>query len=678
MALVGALGYATVALLYTVVFVLSILSWQGGRIGRLIIVACIVGAIWAGTLAIHTGLSPVSPLLLFCVEVLHLGAWIAFLGAMDIKRGVGKYLGMLFQMAWLMILLAGVGLWVAMRAGIDVPQLDSVLIPGGLVLSLCGLVLTEQLYRNSNPEARLSIKTLALGLGGIFAFDLFLYSQSVLFGSVDAATWNARGAVNILFVPMIAIAVRRNDHWYLDIFVSRHVVFYTTTFVAVGIYLILMSAGGYAISYFGGSWTALLQIVFVAGAALVLAVLLFSDQLRSRLKVFLNKHFFRNKYDYREEWLRLVETLAEFENIEAREIVIKALSQVVDSPGGVLWSLDETAGEYRQVATYNTDSDVPSIEFEESLVQFVQKNHWLIDLDEFFADPGFYENIELPNWLTENKKAWLIVPLIIRQTVHGMVLLEKTGGKLTLNYEDRDLLKIIGNHLAVHLAQQTSESLLAESRQFEAYNRLTAFLMHDLNNLIAQQSLIIKNAERHKSNPEFIDDVLQTVANSVSRMKSVMDHLRRGNGELNVKATPLNFMLSAAVDHCSDRSPQPTLDLQNTDIEVNVDRDRFVMVLTHLLRNAQDATPASGMIRLSATRAGGDVLINVEDNGAGMSPEFIRDRLFRPFDSTKGSQGMGIGVYQARDFARSLGGDLKVRSEPGRGTVCIMSIPYDD
>jgi putative PEP-CTERM system histidine kinase len=550
-----------------------------------------------------------------------------------------------------------------------------VAIPGGLAIALAGLLLIEQLYRNTPPESRWSIKPLALGVGGLFAYDLFLYSQGMLFSALDTATWVARGAVNILFIPLIAIAARRNRDWDLRIFVSRQVVFYSTTLIAVGLYLLLMSLGGYAILIYGGVWGDLAQVVFFVGAILVLMTLLFSPTLRARFRVFLSKHFYRNKYDYRDEWLRLTATLAGFEDSSTRQIVIKAMAQIVDSPAGVLWVLDDKQHSYQLLAAYEASSAVPDIPIDDAMVEFIKKAGWLIDLEELKQNPEHYGDLKVPEWLANNSEAWLIVPLMSRQHLLGIVMLTKAPGPPNLNYEDRDLLKTVGNHVAVHLAQEKSDNLLVEAQQFEAYNRLTAFLMHDLNNLIAQQSLIVKNAEKHKRNPEFIDDAMQTVANSVSRMKRVMDQLKRGEADRLTKVTELKFIVSSAVDRCAGKEPTPTLDLNDVNVSLEVDAEQFTMVLTHLIQNAQDATPANGTVEVELSKANGEVAIRVSDSGSGMTPEFVRDHLFRPFDSTKGSQGMGIGAYQAREFARKMGGDVSVESEVGTGTTFVLSLP---
>ena len=671
----GAISYATAGVFYATLSLLLMTGWRGRQVGGYLIAACVISSVWAITLAAQTTNAAVPVMATFTLEVLRDGAWLTFLVALLVQMGVSRPIRYLAHVVWIGVLVCGFALWLVRDQFGTSVNIGSALLPGGLLIALAGLMLIAQLYRNSPPESRWGIKVLALGLGGLFAYDLFLYSQGLLLGAIDTTTWMARGAVNVLVIPLIAIAVRRNPDWDLRIFFSRQIIFYATALIAVGLYLLLMSLGGYALLIYGGTWGGLAQIVFFAGAILVLITLLFSSTLRARAKVFLSKHFFRNKYDYREEWLRLITTLAGFEDSSTRQIVIKAMAQIVNSPGGLLWALDENQQSYQLIDNYNSTNAVPHIAVGDPLVEFIKHDGWLIDLEEYKQEPKNYGDLELPAWLADDDDAWLIVPLMFRQELLGLVMLSKAAGPPKLNYEDRDLLKTVGNHLAVHLAQEKSDSLLAEAQQFEAYNRLTAFLMHDLNNLIAQQSLIIKNAEKHKRNPEFVDDAMHTIANSVNRMRRVMDQLTRGEADRSTQATELKLIVSTAVNRCLDKEPVPTLDLNGVDASLDVDAERFTMVLTHLIQNAQDATRLDGTIAVSVERNNGTVNITVADSGCGMTPEFVRDHLFRPFDSTKGSQGMGIGAYQAREFARKMGGELKVESVISQGTSVSLILP---
>jgi putative PEP-CTERM system histidine kinase len=275
--------------------------------------------------------------------------------------------------------------------------------------------------------------------------------------------------------------------------------------------------------------------------------------------------------------------------------------------------------------------------------------------------PDRYEDLNLDPWLQEDGDWWLVVPVFLGKRLYGFIVLQRPRAVPSLNFEDHDLLK--------------ADKRLAESRQFGTYNRLTAFLMHDLNNLLAQQSLVVKNAERFRDNPKFVDDAIDTIANSVSRMKRLIEQLSSGSKVARNQPTDLREAVTKAVRRCGGGNPIPTIRIGEEPLRVLADLERLTTVFEHLIRNAQDATDADGEIEVAAETA---IRILIRDSGSGMSPEFIRERLFRPFDSTKGSQSMGIGTYQARDYVRALGGQMEVASAPGCGTTFTIHLPAMD
>jgi putative PEP-CTERM system histidine kinase len=276
------------------------------------------------------------------------------------------------------------------------------------------------------------------------------------------------------------------------------------------------------------------------------------------------------------------------------------------------------------------------------------------------------------------KRPAFIVPLLHDSLLTGFVVISEPSAVAVLNYEDRDLLKTAGQQIASYLAQELYTERLAEGRQFEAFSRLTAYLMHDLKNLVAQQSLIVENAERHRSNPDFVDDALNTVAAGVVRMRKVLEHLHQAPLDQPVQRVELGNIVTQAVSQCGDRKPNPTADYADKQLRVKVDRDRLTMALNHAIRNAQDATEADGTVTISLEHEDGIARITVSDTGTGMEEAFIRERLFKPFDSTKGTQGMGIGAYQIRETIRTAGGDVRVFSTPGQGTKLIIELKIVD
>jgi len=664
-----ALGYVASSAAYAVLTVFLFTALHGRRVGTYLVAASFASFLWALFFAIHTWSGFQQPLLLVLVEVVRSGAWIAYLAALLAQIGVSPKLRFAAQGVWLSVALLAVATALSSLWFASPWQPASLLIPGGIAMALTGLILLEQLFRNSPPGSRSALKPLVVGLGGLFAYDLFMYSQGLLFdGLATTATWSARGVVNLLIVPLIAVAARRNPDWRPRIYVSRQVVFYTTTLVAVGAYLLAMSFGGFLIVRFGGSWGSFVQIVFFAGTVLVLVVLLFSGTLRTWLRVFLSKHFFQNTYDYREEWLRLVGTLSEFDDSSTREVFIKAMAQIVASPSGHLWVLNAESGEYRLAASYGTDTKHVDIAADDSLIRFMLTDRWLVDLREYDEDPLRYGQLTLPDWLQSFANAWLLVPLFHKQEMLGVIMLNAAPIRRVLNYEDRDLLKTVGNHIAVHLAQERSSRMLADARQFEAYNRLTAFLMHDLKNVVAQQALIVSNAKKHKRNPAFVDDAIDTIGKSVQRVRRVIEQLQQRSDSHGTERIELGKEILNAVSRCADRQPLPTARVGDRQVWIRGNRERFQMALLNAIRNAQDATDPDGDVTLALTYDQHGCAIRIADTGSGMDEWFVRERLFKPFDSTKGSEGMGIGAYQLRETVRAMGGEVSVDSRPAEGT----------
>jgi len=670
---VAMLSYAAAAAAFLFLSVLLVASWRGRLPGVLLAAGSVTTVAWALAVAYHAERPWTGPLAMGLLEVARGAAWLAFLTVLlgYSRRQVGS---LRIAAGGLAAYCVFVLLQTAYAGGLWGTPLDRYAVLGRLGLALAGLVLVEQLYRNVAPQQRWGIKLLCLGLGGIFACDFYLYSDALLFRRLDEDIWAARGFVNALVVPLLALATARNPTWSLDISVSRRIVFHSAAIIGASGYLLVMAVAGYYIQFFGGSWGSVLQVAFVFGAALLLLLILVSGTLRARLRVFLSKNFFSYHYDYREEWLRFTRTLSEGEpGIQLRERSIQAIAELVESPGGALW-LTQDDGVFEFAAHWNLPVD-PVVERADSpFIQFLERRQWVIDLAEQEARPGRYEGVEVPEWLRALPRAWLVVPLILHERLLGFVVLAQSRGRFALNWEVSDLLKTAGRQAASYLAQLEAAKALLVARQFESFNRMSAFVVHDLKNLIAQLSLLLANADRHKHNPAFREDMIDTVANSVEKMKRLLFQLR-GSYTLEAPApVALRDLLRQAVAARSGSQPVPRLEPGTADVTVVAHEARLERVLGHLIQNAIDATPADGTVTVRMSELDGAAQVEVADSGCGMSEQFMRYRLFRPFESTK-STGMGIGTYEARQYIRELGGRIDVESQEARGTVFRVMLP---
>ena len=675
MEMAGVIGYGLAALAFAALALLLAIGWEGRSNGLSLVLASGLTALWTATLATFAWLESAPTGILFAGETVTTGAWLAALSSLSGTAGFSRRLPLLSQLAWVSLLVAGSAV---MLSGAS--WASSLVMTGALGLALIGLVLLEQMYRNANTSGRWALRYLYVGVGGLFIYDVFMYSQGLLLAGISANVWHARGFVMALTVPLIAIAAQRNPAWSLKVFVSRDVVFYATSVAAVGAYLILMAFGGYVVQLIGGSWGTIAQIVFFAAALGLLAILVASAALRRRLRVFLVKHFYRHKYDYREEWLRFIDTLSGTAREEAPQVTaVRAVAQIIGSPRAALLLCADGPGQWRLEAAWPGGELLAGasgpLTSEPALYEFLERRQWVLDINEWRSDPELYEGIDLPPWLAQGPEWRLVVPVLLGPRLLGVLLLSEPPSGFQLTFEDRDLLKTTARHVAAHLAQHASEERLAEERQFAAFSKLASFMMHDLKNSTAQLELVVANAERHRNNPEFIDDAIETVAGAVRRISQLISQLQREGQAAGSERLDLRAIVADAVERAGSREPRPAFDGMTDVLPVQADRERFANVVEHLIRNAQDAASPKGHVTVKAHGDEGRAVVEVADDGPGMSPDFVRERLFRPFDSTKGSKGMGIGAYQAREYVRSLGGWVEVESEPGRGTRMRIVLP---
>ena len=668
-----AVGYAAAAVAFVFLFALLVTSWRGRLQGMLLAVASLVNALWAAALAYLATQPNAAMLSAEVLETLRSAVWFAFL--MVLLGYSGKAVRPLRNSAALLMAYCGFVLVVTVYSGLtSASPPGPVVILCRVVLAVIGMVLVEQLYRNVNSQQRWGIKFLCLGLGGMFACDFYLYADILLLRRVNDDVWAARGVVNALIVPFLAVAAARNPKWSLDIFVSRGILFHSTALFGAAAYLLVMAAAGYYIRYFGGTWGAVLQITFLFGALLLLFVILFSGTLRARLKVFLSKNFFSYRYDYREEWLRFTRTLSEGEpGVRLRESSIQAIAELVDSPGGALW-MSQGAGTFEQIAHWNMSFAQGTEQSAGPLCQFLERRQWVINIEECAAQPEFYDNLAIPSWLAAIPRAWLVVPLILHEQLLGFVVLAKSKGRVNLDWEVNDLLKTAGRQAASYLAQLEAAKALLVARQFESFNKMSAFVVHDLKNLVAQLSLMLSNADRHQHKPEFQKDMMETVANSVEKMKRLLFQLRGGYTLGPPTPIALGEVLRQVVAAKASLKPAPRLEPAAGALSVVAHGARLERVIGHLVQNAIEASPPDGDVAIRFLRQNGSAVITITDSGCGMSEQFIRYRLFKPFESSK-TTGMGIGTYEVWQYVRELGGRIDVESREAQGTVFRVTLP---
>ncbi len=667
---------------------LMVLRGRTSATGWAIIGCCLASAVWA-TATDAAAILPVGvpPLL----DSIRLSAWLLF--AVTLVTGHGAA-GSKVERRYLVAALVFCALAIAIDLRTLVFGSDILGVYAQLLMrvgfGVFGLLTIENLWRNTEPGRRWQAWPLCLGLGFLFAYELFLFSDAFITrGAVDPGLALGRAVAAVFMVPLLALAMARNRQWRIDIHVSRQVVLHTATLLASGCFLLAVAIVAMLLRRFGGGWGLVLQLAMLFGSIVVLATVLTSGSLRQRLKFLISRNFFSHRYDYRVEWLKFINLVSEprqsdgqggGQGDELQVRIIRALAEFVASPAGMLWSLRPGLG-YWPTASWPVRRELgEKVAGEASFVAGFRDGSWIQESARDAAAEG---------WPFASPRAWLAVPLSHRRELVGFVVLERPNHMVGLDWEAFDLLRAAGRQAASYLAEERSTKGLREAELLTEYSKRFAFVVHDIKNLASQLGLVVSNARRYIDDPEFQRDMLQTVEDSVARMNHLLNQLKSDPARRPtalrdpaaiVAAVAADFAAgSVVIDGAGDSGDHDSGDHDNGDYD-NGDRvvpiapDRLRSAVTHLVQNALDASPPGDAVVVSARRLGERFVVDVTDRGAGMDEAFIRDGLFLPFRSTK-SGGYGIGAFQTRELIRAAGGELEVISRQGAGTTMRIVLP---
>ena len=678
----GIVGYAGAAAAYLFLTALVLFWWNNSLARLMLAVASLTTLLWAGatTFTLHDAQAigwadEILGIARSCAWAILILSLLYWLSPARRSAAAAAIIALGVVVATATVTLGN------LPVGTQPAPLLVVVLVGHLLLALFGLALVENLFRNSPPAHHWQIKHLCLGVGALFTYDFVLYSDALLVQRLSLDLLLARGAVNLLVVPLLAVYAGRARKEGPEIAVSRRTLLHSATLVVAGLYLVTMAAVGYYVRQFGGEWTSALQTVFLFAAALLFLVSISSQSFRARLRVLIEKNFFKYKYEYRTEWLRFIRTISERgddENLRRR--VTEALCNIMDSPDGAVL-LAREPDRYRLAASWNLSrwslsEAEATIAADSSLALFLARTHWIVDVREQAATPERYRNLDaLPDWMKTADRLWLILPLIQDARLFGIVIMGRPRAPRSLTWEDFDLLKTVSRQAASYLAEEETSRALAEARQFEEFNKRFTFVAHDIKNLASQLSLIVSNAERHRDNEAFQRDARETLHQSVDKLNRMLRQLSAPvSGHGSAKIVALAPLLRDIVAKSEEINPAIALDVRASRASVTADEDRLRAIVEHLVQNAREAVGEAGKVCVRLRDADSMAVIEIEDDGPGMAAEFIREKLFRPFATTKKS-GYGIGVYESRHYANALGGRLDVMSEPGKGTVMRVSLP---
>jgi len=538
---------------------------------------------------------------------------------------------------------------------------------GIMVCLVIVLVQFESTLTNASPQVFWNTKFFLLGLCLILAVQIFYYSQALLYRTINMDYGPFRAFMFLIAGLMIMFSLFRRD-LAGGITVSQHVALKSVALSAVGIYLILLGGFGEGLQYLSGHFTRSVgvSVAFLSGMGLLL--LLFSTRVRREIKVVLLKHFYQNKYDYRTQWLLFTEKLCSDNWDTMLQSVLEMYCSTFGVRGAALYLYDKRQGEYAVTATHQMDLKADTLLPTNSLVLFMQERGWVYFIRDQVKDVA-EENEEF----FSTHKVSFVVPLPGSLGLEGFIVLgPMVKPDESYIFEDFDLMKTYARQAYQTIRQQRLSQELLLSREEAAVGNVATFIMHDLKNQLAALSLITENTPRLISNPEFQKDLVVSLQTTVQKMRDLIGNLKTLDKD---KALHLDsYDLLGLVEDCALQLVGKPVVVTGERVFGVVDRNELQKVIMNLLVNALEASRPEKPVVVKVGEDEGRLFIQVQDEGCGMTQEFVQNELFVPFHTTK-STGLGIGLFQSRQIVQAHGGKMTVETFFEAGSIFTVWLP---
>ncbi len=542
-----------------------------------------------------------------------------------------------------------------------------------LFYSVLAIINLEATLRSSSGDERWEIKYTLMGAGTILSFNIFYYSQALLYRSINMYLLPVRSGIVLIALIIIGFSIFRHRALDTELRISRNILYRSFSLVIVGLYLLVLGLTGQGMRYFSpGIGENITAFVGFAGA-LMLLIIIFSERIRKRTRVYINKNFFHQKYDYREQWLQFTQrTCLKDSARDLRNAIVSTFKYSLGVTGAALWLNDSRSGGYRCVTS--TDHMPEGCTADESLIEFLRDNDMIIDCNRRNCRDIVAANKEF----IEATGAILIVPLAHNNKLEGFITLKDGLAGNHYNYEDYDLLRVLSRHSTILIMNERLSGELTEARELEAMGRLSSFIVHDLKNAASMLSLVTQNAERHMNNPDFQKDAIRTVTATADKITGIIGKLRNlpQKASLDLEVADLAEHVRLAIANTGLNGDAGLIVQDLSSVSTSFDSGEIAKIINNLVINALEATQNKGPIKVIVGRDNDMAVVRVSDRGCGMSREFIEGSLFKPFQTTK-KKGLGIGLYQCKCIAESHGGRLTAISEQGKGTEFALYLPLE-
>jgi putative PEP-CTERM system histidine kinase len=551
-----------------------------------------------------------------------------------------------------------------------------------IIFAVLILMNLERTFRHATGHMRWQTKFMFLGIGSIFIVHLFTDSQAVLFRGINTGMDSIALGVLLIADIFILRSLFRGKPLDVGIHLSHQFLYNSATVFIVGIYFISVGIIAWFSLHFEWIRDVHLIIFLLFLSVTGIAIVLLSDRFRMKRKRFISRHFKRPQYDYQKIWEDFTERTATITKISSLcDVIVKMVSETLEILSVSIWLVDERYEELRLGgSTVFTSAQAEKLSFYgrggTALIGAMINQIMPVDLKG--REDDWVEDLRRTYGIDETKESRIryCVPLNASGRLIGIMTLSEKVFYEPLTFEETELVKTMADQAAAGLLNLRLSERLRQSQELEAFQSMSAFFMHDLKNLASKLSLVTQNLPVHIDNPEFRNDALKTISQSVTKINTMSSRLSLLSQKLDLsfRETDVNDLVASAISDTKNYGLAPISQNLDTVPPLFLDHEQIHKVLENLLMNAYDALGENGHITVTTRVHDTWAEISVHDNGYGMSKEFMEKNLFRPFQTTK-KQGMGIGLYHCKTIIEAHGGRIEVESEERKGTSFRILLP---
>ncbi len=664
---------------------LVILSRSLNASARAIASALLGLALWqVGALAFITGQVPLAFHLCLLVELVVVGLLLAVLCTIE-----GSLAKRVLLVWWTKFITAAICVLYAVSL---------ILFPGrhvrqgpvgfevgilGIVQSLLVLVgvvaclwIMENVLRSAGEDQRRALAFPSLGVASICTAFLIGAMYRIGMHAVSEGILVLTSLMMLLGIALVTVFSLHLRPFAMNVTVPRYVIYRSITFIGVGLYLCISALIIFGIQDLGLDPALVMAGFLVFCTILVVLLLVLSPELRARMKFFISTHFFINKYDYRREWsemsryLSVAATENQILHVTAQVILesmyIRELSIWLRGDDGFTCAL-----------AFPRAPIVATVAHDDPFLDYLSVRPFLRSRPVAVRDRLWERVVTADATFVEANHIEMAVPMTSENAVVGFIAVGRENPGSTYGTDDIDLLTNIAAQCGAALMQARFAQQLAENKEVDTYNYLSASLLHDLKNAAGHLSLILQNAPRHIDQKDFQEDMLATVAQSLARIDKVINKLGRLPDKVTVSRQNLTVepFVQALLRRLKPRLADIRLIVRmEPGLTVNMDPDMLERMLENLIVNASEAVAPQGEITITASRSGGGTAITVADDGPGLTEEFVKDKLFKPFQTTKPA-GTGIGLWHVKNMAQQVGARIVLDNRRTRGAAFTIVFP---